>query len=90
MLCSDARLLDSVLRSSKRSDPQQFRIIVHPMSDQLEARSDILFCGKTNCSSLVFSSSMLAQAISLQAAARRNNCSSFQCNSEFRIFIGNL
>jgi len=77
MQCSNARLLSSDLQSSHL---QQFRIIAHLTSDQLKACSDILSCaqGRTSGSSLVFPTSTLVRTILLQAAARRNNGSSFQ------------
>ena len=39
---SNARLLTGDLRSSRQSEPQQFRIIAHSTSDQLKGGSDIL------------------------------------------------
>ena len=72
MQYSNARLLISDVRSSQRSEPQQFCVIAHPTSDQLKASFDLLSCApRRTGSSLVFT-------ILLQAAARRNNCSSFQ------------
>ena len=37
MQCSNARLLSSDLRSSRQSEPQQFRIITHSKSNHLKA-----------------------------------------------------
>ena len=88
MQCSNACFLSSDLWSSQRSEPQQLRIIDHQTSDQLKACSDILSCSrsKTIGSSLVFPTLTPVRAILLQAAIRRNNCSSFRiqpCISHF-------
>lgn len=55
-------------------------MIPHPTSDELKACSEIVFCAwsKTGGSRLVFPTLTLVLAIGLQAAARRNNSSSFQ------------
>ena len=67
MQCSNARLLSSDLRSSRQSEPQQFRIIAHSKSNQLKACS--CAWSRTSGSNLGFPTLSLLQAILLQAEA---------------------
>ena len=72
----NARLLSSDLRPCQGSEGQQLRIIALPTNDQLEACS----CARivTSGNSHVSPTFTLVQLILLRAAARSNNCSSFQ------------
>ena len=78
LTCSVVTLTCLVAISSHLSEvnPEQFGIIAHPTSDQLKACS----CARsgTSGSSLAFPTLTVARAMLLQAAVRRDNCSSFQ------------
>ena len=94
---SNARFLCSDLRSSQRSESQQFCIITHPTSNHLKSSSCVW--SLTNGGSLVFPTLTLVRAMLRQAGERREcKCShasesgvaSFKYNSALRIFLRKL